>query len=105
MSDYVHRNKYEKAKNAAITWHHMFEKYKKESEEKIKFLDSEILKLRNNNKNNSETEDKYKDKITLLERDKILQEGKIQQLESSLKDLRERYNELKQDYRELNGKK
>ena len=45
-------------------------------------------------------EEKYKDKIAALERDKLLCEGKIQQLEEQCKDLRERYNELKQDYRE-----
>lgn len=48
----------------------------------------------------SEVEEKYKDKIARLEREKILSEGKIQQLEDARKDLHERYNDLKQDFRE-----
>lgn len=47
-----------------------------------------------------EVEEKYKDKIARLEREKILSEGKIQQLEDARKDLHERYNDLKQDFRE-----
>jgi hypothetical protein len=45
-------------------------------------------------------EEKYKDKIAILEREKLLSDGKIQQLEEARKDLYERYNDLKQDFRE-----
>jgi DNA repair exonuclease SbcCD ATPase subunit len=48
----------------------------------------------------TELEEKYKDKIARLEREKLLSEGKIQQLEDARKDLQERYNDLKQDFRE-----
>ena len=41
-----------------------------------------------------------KDKIVSLERDNLLKEGKIQQLDETKKDLQERYNDLKQDFRE-----
>lgn len=57
----------------------------------------EIRKLK---KELHDTEDRYKDKIVSLEREKLLSDGKIQQLEEIRKDLKERYNELKQDYRE-----
>lgn len=63
-------------------------------QKEIKSLKKQIL----------EVEDRYKDKITHLERDKLLMEGKIQQLEDAKKDLQERYNDLKQDYRELTKK-
>ena len=35
-----------------------------------------------------------------MERDIILKDGKIHRLEDTKKDLRERYNELKEDFRE-----
>lgn len=47
-----------------------------------------------------ETEEKYKDKISVLEREKLLHEGRIQQLEEARKDLQDRYSELRQDMRE-----
>lgn len=57
----------------------------------------EIRKLK---KENHDIEDKYKDRIAKLERERLLSDGRIQQLEEARKDLRERYNDLKQDYRE-----
>lgn len=127
----VSREKYEKAKNAAVTWH---EKYtnsqdqlsalkaqiitlKKESERWRKLSeelpDNDLFEeLENDNKgfrheirtlkkNLTETEKKYSVIITKLERDKMLSDGRIQQLEETKKDLKERYADLKQDYREL----
>lgn len=47
-----------------------------------------------------ESEEKYKDKISVLEREKLLHEGRIQQLEEARKDLQDRYSELRQDMRE-----
>lgn len=56
--------------------------------------------VRSLKKQSAESEEKYKDKIARLEREKLLSEGKIQQLEDARKDLQERYNDLKQDFRE-----
>jgi archaellum component FlaC len=115
--------KYEKAKEAARAWHHMLEIKKKENKElqaeleRWKKLSNElpdhstVQDLENENKNHiktiktlkkqlSEIEEKYKDKIALLEREKLLAEGRIQQLEEARKDLQERYSDLKQDFRE-----
>lgn len=115
--------KYEKAKEAARSWYHMLEIKKKENKElqdeleRWKKLSNELpdqstfQELENENKNYiktiktlkkqlSEIEEKYKDKIALLEREKLLFEGRIQQLEEARKDLQERYNDLKQDFRE-----
>ena len=72
---------------------------------------STVQDLENENKNHiktiktlkkqlSEIEEKYKDKIAVLEREKLLFEGRIQQLEEARKDLQERYSDLKQDFRE-----
>lgn len=112
--------KYEKAKEAARAWHHMLEIKKKENKdlqdelERWKKLSNElpdhstVQELENENKNHiktiktlkkqlSEIEEKYKDKIALLEREKL---WTIQHLEESKKDLQERYSDLKQDFRE-----
>ena len=110
-------DKYTKAKNAAIIWHEKYEnalvqisnlenevvRWKKFSEE---LPDPEQLKqykreIRILTKELHEQHEKYKDKISILERDKIIFQGRIQQLEEAQKDLKERYNELKQDYREV----
>ena len=40
-------------------------------------------------------------KISELERDILLKDGKIQSLQEAKEELRERYNELKEDFREL----
>lgn len=56
--------------------------------------------IKNLKKQLSEMDEKYKGKIAGLEREKLLSEGKIQQLEDTRKDLQERYNDLKQDFRE-----
>lgn len=56
--------------------------------------------IRSLRKQLSEADEKYRDKIARLEREKLLSEGKIQQLEEARKDLQERYNDLKQDFRE-----
>jgi uncharacterized protein YoxC len=47
-----------------------------------------------------EWQDKYENKVTGLERDIMLKDGKIQQLEETKKDLKERYKDLKEDLRE-----
>lgn len=58
----------------------------------------EIEELR---KKHKEAEERLKDKIANLEREKILAEGRVQHFDEARKDLYERYNELKSDYREL----
>lgn len=115
-SRYVNREKYQVAKDAATTWHEKLIESKKinsEQLEKITNLEKEVLRWKNLSEQLPDPEDvrtnrhkmkkqleQYKDKIANLERDKLLLEGKIQQLEESKKDLKERYNELKQDYRD-----
>jgi archaellum component FlaC len=107
----VSREKYERVKMAVLEWH---KKYKKDIDE----VNSEIERLNNELPINQEIiktqrkeikhlkkyieniDKKYKDEISVLERNKILMEGKIQQLEEFRKDLQERYNDVKQDLRE-----
>ena len=79
---------------------------------KERLPDSDLLEeLETENKNfrkeirglkreNKEAVDKYQNKVSHLERDLLLKDGKIQRLEEAQKDLRERYKELKEDYRE-----
>jgi chromosome segregation ATPase len=140
----VSRQKYDKAKEAARSWHEALEdskekvdelegdvedlkqavvdlkeyntrllsevnRWKKCSEE---LPDTELVdELETENKNMRRqirslkkeirsVEEKFKDRIAKLEREKLLSDGKIQQLEEARKDLKERYSELKQDYRE-----
>lgn len=98
MSRY--RDKYENAKQAAKHWHDSLMEVTNLNEEldkKVNVLETENKKLK---KDISEIADKYKDRLNELQRDKILLEGKLLQLEETKKDLQERYNELKQDYRE-----
>jgi DNA repair exonuclease SbcCD ATPase subunit len=126
----VNRDKYEKAKEAAKAWYNILEDTKNKLEdlqaenetlkiecERWKKLSEQlpdpnmVQDLENENKNLvktakalkkqvSESEEKYRDKIAKLEREKLLSEGKIQQLEEARRDLQERYNDLKQDFRE-----
>lgn len=56
--------------------------------------------IRGLKRENKEVVDKYQNRISQLERDILLKDGKIQRLEEAQKDLRERYKELKEDYRE-----
>lgn len=56
----------------------------------IRFLKREQKELNEKNTN----------KISQLERDILLKDGKIQRLEEAKKDLKDRYSELKEDYRE-----
>lgn len=56
--------------------------------------------IRNLKRDNKMIEDKYRDKIVHLERDLFVKDGKIQRLEDAKKDLKERYMELKEDWRE-----
>lgn len=121
--DYVHRDKYERAKEAVIAWK---EKYD-EAQVKIGLLETDVMRwkkmseqlpdphlveqletenrelfrtVRTLKKQINEIEEKYKDKIASLEREKLLADGKVQQLEEAKQDLLERYKDLKQDYRE-----
>jgi len=119
----VSRNKYEKAKDAAKTWFNLLnetqnkleklqaennhllaetERWKKLSEQLPDLDDTKNLSktVKALKKQLLETEEKYKNKISMLEREKILSDGKVQQLEEARKDLQERYNDLKQDFRE-----
>ncbi len=123
----VSKHRYERAKNAATTWHDLLA----ETQEKLEKMMAENQSLQNKltdvpdyakmneeleefkeenrelnktiktlKKQLREVDEKYKDKIAKLEREKLLDQGKIQQLEEAHKDLRERYSDLKQDYRE-----
>lgn len=47
-----------------------------------------------------ELQEKYDSKVTVLERELMLKDGKIQTLEETKKDLKERYKDLKDDLRE-----
>jgi predicted nuclease with TOPRIM domain len=85
----VSREKYEKAKEAVHAWHEMAEELRGSNKD-LEKINATLRK---------QTQD-MGEKISLLERDKILLEGKIQYLENALKDFKERYNELKQDFRE-----
>jgi predicted nucleic acid-binding Zn-ribbon protein len=126
----VSRDKYEKAKEAAVVWYNKLSQSKMDNIQlidEVKRLGTEcerwkklseqlpdpniVEELQNENKTLSKTvrslkkqvgemEEKYKDKIAILEREKLLSDGKIQQLEEARKDLYERYNDLKQDFRE-----
>lgn len=62
-----------------------------------KGLNKEIRNLKRDNKIFG---DKYRDKIIKLERDLFIKDGKIQRLEDTNKDLKERYIELKEDWRD-----
>ena len=84
------REKYEKAKHAARVWN---EQYVQKC--------SELAHLETIVKDFAQKEDKLLEKISRLEREKLLCDGRIQQLEEARKDIQERYNELKQDFREL----
>jgi len=125
----VSREKYERAKKAVISWYNTAQKLKlevgvansevfdlqsklKKSQQEINLLpDSQTLEdleiknkeqnrtIRNLTKQISELEEKYKNKIVLLERDKLLSDGRVQQLEEARKDLQERYKDLKDDLR------
>jgi len=56
--------------------------------------------IRGLKRENKEVVDKNQNRISQLERDLLLKDGKIQRLEEAQKDLRERYKELKEYYRE-----
>jgi chromosome segregation ATPase len=56
--------------------------------------------IRRLNRQNKESTEKDKNKISQLERDILLKDGKIQRLEEANKDLKDRYTELKEDFRE-----
>lgn len=109
-------DKYERAKEAARKWHALLEETREENarlleevvkwkkicenlpdEEEIKDLNRTVKILK---KENRDLEEKYSQKNAVLEREKILLEGRVQQLEEANRDLRERYADLKQDYRE-----
>lgn len=68
-----------------------------ELEAENKAFRKEIRVLKRQNKELSEND---KNKIVQLERDILLKDGKIQRLEEAKKDLKDRYTELKEDFRE-----
>ena len=97
--DLVSRDKYEKLKYKAQEWRDRAEEFEELSKNQKRIIDSlkqkiEQFESRLNNTN------KLKDRIATLERDNILKDGKIQQLSEARDDLKERYRELKDDYRE-----
>ena len=96
--------KYEKARNAAKEWHRMYDELREETSQKVFELEEQnkqMLKtVHKYKKQLKDIEDAHKEKIFSIEKEKILLEGRIQQLEDGKKELQERYNDLKQDYRE-----
>ena len=68
-----------------------------ELENENKSFRKEIRTLKRENK---DIDEKNKTKISQMERDILLKDGKIQRLEETKKDMKERYNELKDDFRE-----
>jgi FtsZ-binding cell division protein ZapB len=56
--------------------------------------------IRNLKRDNKFFEDKHRGNSIQLERDLFVKDGQIQRLEDSKKDLKERYIELKEDWRE-----
>lgn len=68
-----------------------------ELENENKVFRKEIRSLKRKIK---ELNEKNRGKLSQMERDILLKDGKIQRLEEARKDLKERYNELKEDFRE-----
>ena len=105
--DFVKREKYDTLKNKALRWKEKCDDNDiiiLKLEEDIEKLKTECEKLKVSVKNISnekhELVQKHKDYITKVERDIILKDGKIQRLEDDRKDTKERYKELKEDFRE-----
>jgi len=103
MSDKNYKNKYRNVKEKLEKWIKAAKNLDEENKELYEYkekndrLQREIKDL---NKRLRELEN-GKDSTTLSsERDLLLKDGKIQQLQESYKDLQERYKELKEDYRE-----
>jgi len=98
------REEIKSVKNDNVALKEELKKWKRLSEDLPDPNEMEEVLLENKTLNKTiremkKQEEKYKDKLSQLERDKLLSEGKIQQLEEARKDMYERYNELKQDYR------
>ena len=110
----VSREKYEKAKSTLFAWHEKSKKLSTENdslkdqlENTLKELDDagfEIENLTDTIKSMKSQIENLKDKIIELERKNMLDCAHIQRLEDTCKDLRERYSDLKQDYREQKNK-
>ena len=110
----VSREKYENAKTALFAWQEKCKKLSSENtslkdqlENTLKELDDtgfEIETLTDTIKTLKKQIEVHKDKIVDLERKNMLDCANVQRLEDTCKDLRERYNELKQDYREQKNK-
>ena len=113
----VHRDMYEKAKDAAKEWHRLLlemTKEKEKAERELSQLKTEVERLKTTSVSPKRleeleteykrqlvnAEERYKDKVTVMERDRILLDAQIQRQEDALRDYKERYAELKQDYRE-----
>lgn len=99
----VSRDKYERLKKKAYEWQESAQRYK----QTITALEEELSDLAEEEKNGRKALKKIKDeettlleKMSKMERDIILKDGKIQQLEDAKNDLSERYKELKEDFRE-----
>jgi len=105
--DFVKREKYDILKNKALKWKQKCEDNDiiiLKIEDDIEKIKDECEKLKVSVKNIStekhELIQKHKDYITNIERDIILKDGKIQRLEDDKTDTKERYKELKDDFRE-----
>ncbi len=96
------RKEYEKISNEAKRWKNLSEQLP--DTETLSELEEENSKLQDKLLKKERELDSihydYKEKIVKLEREKILSEGKIERLEDTCTDLRSRYAELKEDYRE-----
>lgn len=117
--------KYELAKESARSWHRKYTELQSEyellsqnSQQEIarwkalaedlpdhETVNEHLKQIKSLRRQLHDNEEKYQDKIAKLEREKLLLEGRIQQLEEGRKDLQDRYNELKEDYRWLKGEK
>jgi len=112
----VPRDKYEKVKSKGEEWYlraqELNVKYEKLLEElkqikltqpdadMISSLEQENKEQRKEIRSMKQEMREYENKIAILERDLILKDGKIQQLTEAKEDLRERYKDLKTDFRE-----
>ena len=82
------------------------EKFVPESEAKISIYDSALMfgdmvfEMTRSFKGKQSLLEKHIDKIASLGRDILLKDDKIQRLEEAKKDMKERYNELTEDFRE-----
>jgi len=97
----VSREKYEKLKDIIQEWSEKYEHLEAEYEAELECQKETKKTIKTLKKELEDSRTKYEKKICDLERDKILAESKLQQIEESRKDLKERYTELKEEYKSI----